>query len=305
MWNQMVLPVELSGHGQIRLFTGFLATYFFALSYQHVKHNSDEITNMLTDRNGKCLYPEIKQIFDNHKNTNKHRNAGVIAFFHLLVGFVVITAYGYPLIPGRGRLCFLLDKSILISSLFLTFFFYWHVVLDMFKCRKLIKELINLKNKKHDYNYWHNVMKIIAKKTEAHAKIVKYPFILLLIICIARYNYFDNWRWTTPLAVIVTLSILIVLFASIMLFHEANVSRQKVVDRLNSDLLKLMGDKRKIYGQEGMHLKINIEFVKHIIEDIQNIKSGAFVPLSYNPILLSTLIPSGGMGIISLLQKFI
>ncbi len=303
-----VWPTEL-----IRLFNGFLATYFFVISYQYVKRNSDEITTMLTDRNGKTLYPDIKKAFDEYEaayeqwnwDWKKYGITGIIAIFHLVVGYGIIFLCGRPLTPGRGSLCLWMDRILLPSSLLLMFFFYWHVVLDMFNCQKLINKLINLKDKKYDYKCWYIVFKILAKKTEIHAKVVKYPFVLLLISCIARNNYFDNWKWTTPHAVIVTLSILLVLLTSMVLFHKIKVARRKVIDRLDSDLLELMEHTRKTLGKKcSSNLLVNVEFVKHNIKDIQDIKNGAFAPLGYNPILLSSLIPTGGMGVISLLQKY-
>ena len=303
-----VWPSEL-----IRVFNGFLATYFLALSYRHIKRRRYEIKVMLTNQKGKSLCREITDQFDNYENSGQQRKvntylekywkSGLASFLHLLIGNIAIWMYGYPLIPARGKLCSVLDTIILLFSLYLIFFFYWHTVLEMLKCQKFIKGLINTKDKKHDYCFWHTVIKVIAVETEAHAKIVKYPFILLLFLCIARYNYFDNWRWTIPLVVIVVSSILIMICVSTMLFHEANVARQKVVDRLNNDIIKLTEHKRKIYRQECKRLEINIDFAEHIIKDILNIKSGAFVPLSYNPILLSSLTPLGGVGIINLLQN--
>lgn len=298
-----VWPTEL-----IRLFNGFLATYFFFLSCQHVKRNNKEITNMVSEQNGDGFHNDLRQTWNTFIKNNEPLNwkrcliIGGITVVHLSIGFYFIYTAGKPLIPGRGSLCFVLDKTILICSLLLMYFLFWHVVFNTSKCRVLIKDLMINKDKLTD-EYCHSFINIIAKKTEVEAKMIKYPFVLLLVLCVARYNFIDNWRWTAPLAVLTVLSILIVLCTAIMLFREANIARQKVVDQLNGGLGKLMKNKCYIYAPEDKGLERKIEFTKFIIEDIQNIKNGAFAPLGYNPILYAPLTSIGGVGIISLLQN--
>ncbi len=296
-------PTEL-----IRLFNGFLATYFFFLSCQHVKRNNKEITNMVSKQNRKDFYTDLNQTWNTFIKNNEPLNwkrcliIGGITVVHLGIGFYFIYTNGKPLIPGRGSLCFVLDTTILIFSLLLMYFLFWHVVFSTSKCRVLIKDLMINKDKFTDA-YCHSFINIIAKKTEVEAKMIKYPFVLLLVLCVARYNFIDNWRWTAPLAVLTVLSILIVLCTAIMLFREAKIARQKIVDRLNGTVVKLMEDKQNKNESEIKRFERKIEFVKFILEDIQHTKNGAFAPLSGNPILFASLTPIGGMGIISLLEN--
>lgn len=297
-----IWPTEL-----IRLLNGFLGTCFFALSLQHVKRNKKEIAHILSEQKGEGFFADLKEKWHTFEKSNetwkRYRTVAIITCVHLLLGFAFIYKYGNPLIPGRGSLCFSLDRVILISSLFLTFFLFWHVVFDTFKCRKFIKELFQLKGNEQNDDYWYVIIKVIAKRTEVNAKMIKYPFILLLIFCIARYNFIDNWKWTLPLAVVVVLSILIVLYSAIMLFREAKGGRQKVIDQLKDKLLKLMKDKKQTSSESNNEkLERELGFTRFIIEDIQNTRNGAFATLSNNPILFASLTPLGGMGIINLLQ---
>jgi len=314
-----IWPTEL-----IRLFNGFLATYFFFLSCQQIKRNNCEITNMVSAQKAKYsnkIYRDLEEQWNRFEKNNRPLYLkrliiiGIIALIHLYLGYKFIFCDGVPLTPSRGGLCFYLNIIILLCSLFLMYFVFWHVVFNTFKCRTFIKDVKSMMfddrestqyliNKKH-IKHHHAIINIIAKKTDVEATMIKYPFILLLVVCVSRYNFIDNWQWTAPLVVLVSLSILIVLCTAILLFREAATFRQKVVDRLNGNLVKLMTSKQSIYGRRGKGLKRQIEFTKFLIEDINKIKMGAFAPLSYNPILLSTLMSSGGMGVIGLLQKYV
>lgn len=300
-----IWPTEL-----IRLFNGFLATYYFSLSCQYVKHNNNKTTNSVRKQFNENVYADFKVMWEAFSEKNDPLNwkrllkIMLISGAHLVFGYMFIFWFGTLLTPGRGDLCFGLDKYILFFSLFLMYVLHWHIVFNTFKCRGFIRDLTKKVNLFREEKC-HTLINIIAKKTEVEARMIKYPFILLLVVCISRYSFIDNWNWTISLVVLLSLSMLIILCTAILLFREAATFRQKVVDQLNDKLVKLITSKQSIYGRREKGVERDIEFTKFVIEDINNIKTGAFAPLSYNPILLSTLMSSGGMGIIGLLQKYV
>lgn len=303
-----IWPTEL-----IRFLTGFLGAYFFILFLQHIERNNQEIAGILSAQKGKGFFAHLKKKWDTFEKKSEPLSwrrcliIGAVAGVHLCIGYVIVFLFGRHLTPGRGSLCFLLDRIILLPSLLCIYFLFWHVVFDTSRCQRFIKGLFQREGNKDDGNYWYVVIKVIAKRTEVPAKTVKYPFILLLFLCVARYDGIDHWKWTAPLVGLVVLSILILLYIAIMLFHEAKLGRQKVVDQLRDKLLKLMAYKKRTRNElnkkesEG---EGEGEFTRFIIEDIQNITNGAFATWRHNPILFASLTPLGGVGIISLLQHF-
>ncbi len=157
--------------------------------------------------------------------------------------------------------------------------------------------------------YWLTI-KIVGKKTKVVGETIKYPFLVLFLLLVARHKYFDNWTWTVPLAIVIELTTLIALGFMIFLFYRANKVRQQMIARLREDQLILINTqlpggiaafddaKTKLIGQR-------LRSIEYVMSEIQNMKSGAFSPLiSFrNPILAAILMPLGGMGSISLFQQ--
>ena len=67
-----------------------------------------------------------------------------------------------------------------------------------------------------------------------------------------------------------------------------NTQIPAILDVTNDEKSKLIEQKSK--------------YIDYIVKDIQGLRSGAFVPLGRNPILIAILTPLGGLGSISILQ---
>ncbi len=92
-----------------------------------------------------------------------------------------------------------------------------------------------------------------------------------------------------------------------MLFYDANAVRKRVIIDLYAIRFKILNtqiptrfdvtnDRKSVFiGQK-------IQYIDNIINDLQDLKSGAFAPLSNSPVLIAVLAPLGGLGSIAILQ---
>lgn len=191
------------------------------------------------------------------------------------------------------------------------------------KCEKRDKDCQDEQAKclaKYDNHIYESIslqrlkIQIIAKRTEVIGKMITYSFIVFALLLISRHGFFDYWKWTIPLIIVISLTIFITLYFALILFYAANVARKNTVAFLHDEQLKLMNiqmpsifdinkdEQRMIEDRKSRLIKQKSKYTDYIIKDIQDIKSGAFAPLGRNPIFIAILAPLGGMGSIAILQ---
>ena len=138
-------------------------------------------------------------------------------------------------------------------------------------------------------DYWDILL--IAKRTEAVGNKIYYPFVILLFLIVARLKYFDNWTWTPALIVALSLHFSLALYAAWRLPVVAREYRDRVVGRL-----------KRRRRQALMAAQRIPEVSDAMIEDVQSTHQGAFSYLWDQPAIRALLLPSGGIGLATLLQ---
>ncbi|MEN6623190.1 MAG: hypothetical protein ABFD50_16785 [Smithella sp.] len=128
---------------------------------------------------------------------------------------------------------------------------------------------------------------LVAQRTKAVGRLIFYPLIIWIIMYFACHSYFDNWRTTIPLAVILTSGVIITWVCALMLRFDAEHLRKKSILRLKEQkiLLLLRKDAQDIKNQ-----------IDKTIEDIQSIREGAFVPFSQHPVFQSIMLALSSVG---------
>lgn len=180
------------------------------------------------------------------------------------------------------------------------------------RCQEKYGECLNkyAKQMTHDTSGYWFTMKIIEEKTKVVGEMIKYPFLILFLLLVSRHKYFDNWAWTVPLAIVIGLTTLVALFCTIILFYEAKMARLQIITRLREEQLELINiqlpeDVDQFNDKKSKLIEQQIRSKGYVMNEIQNMKSGAYSPLiSFNnPIIMAILTPLGGMGSISLIQQ--
>ncbi|MEN6425499.1 MAG: hypothetical protein ABFE13_09055 [Phycisphaerales bacterium] len=230
-----------------------------------------------------------------------------IVFLALTVGLTPI--FGRPFVPCRGvasraTYCFLVIL-LLPVLLFLLF-----LVIDAIGlCLRLIgpliaNETIWPRNAAHspstdrttpwlDREGWMDV-RFIARMTEATGKLIYMPAIVLMFMIAGRFWYFDHWGFP-PQGVFVYGAITLWLgICAVELLWAAKRARAAALNGLNEKLRSIDFGVNADKERAGL--------IKAMIDDIRSIRQGAFRPLAENPVLHFMLIPSGGLGLLTLLS---
>ena len=141
-------------------------------------------------------------------------------------------------------------------------------------------------------DYWD--LLLVASRTEAIGKIVYYPFVVLSLLIVARFGVFTNWTWSPSLLTAFALHAGLVFYTGWRLPLVANRYKNTVLERLKRRKRQTLTEARRLP-----------EAADTLIEEIESMHQGAFAYLWEQPALRALVFPSGGLGLLSLLQHFV
>jgi len=124
-------------------------------------------------------------------------------------------------------------------------------------------------------------IELIAKRTEVVNRLVRYPFIVLLIMIVARNEYFDDWHFPLTMIVGWSANVFLALAAALLLYRAAEQARNAAVAKLNRVVLKGL--------EQGTGGDAEVKLTRQVIEDIEAVGRGAFVPLWQQPVVESSV----------------
>jgi hypothetical protein len=232
--------------------------------------------------------------------------------FFLLVAITVVCFTGTPRVPARGLSSFLADWLIWSTSLtgvvFLNLF-----ILNVSRVSNwLIRELsrapiiwplklyaeaqVNLPVPKEILSDWLSVQ-FIANHTEVLGTLVYYPFLILLLFALAHYPVFAPWSYPPVFVAVFLYNFVIAIYTAISMERAAAKTREVILKRLN-DRRVFVGS--QIAAATGKPMKNPT--LKEIIDQVKNLRRGAFLRFTQKPWVGALLIPLGGTGLIQLIQ---
>jgi hypothetical protein len=131
-------------------------------------------------------------------------------------------------------------------------------------------------------------MHFVARRTQAVARLVYYPFIVIALMVLSRSSLFDNWTTPIGLVIVVTFSVAIVMACAILLRLAAERLRRRAIWRLTNAKVKL-----KAQGPADSRVAEQIDVM---ITQIRAFDTGAFAPYSQQPIVRALLLPLTSYG---------
>jgi hypothetical protein len=234
---------------------------------------------------------------------------GLITFIAFAY-FAVLLSGGLP-VPARGDLAFVLDRVIEILSgtsviLLATF------VVDASRLGHRFIQHLNGDGKPSLWPsassyaakwglredcvvYWIDV-KCVADLTKTIGNFIWCPIITLLLLVASRSSLFDDYYFSYGLVIAISILLLNLFSCAFWLQSGANDMKDKAIRELDKKLRAL----RAGYIQNIKDLKVEREIaqLESMIEEIRNIKKGAFTPFLQQPPVMAVLaILSGGSGL--------
>lgn len=269
---------------------------------------------------------EVKELF-NHYSV---QSGGKYSLIRTFIFFLLVSIFSYllffelfpfPYPPARGHVTFIIDYVLLgfsiVFSCFLLFF-----ITDAFRCSEgFLEDMTNcttewpsdtincytslqipaksitkspIRTNNDLVNDWLEV-KVAAIHTESILKLIRYPFIILILYIFSINHLFDNWAITWPITITITLIFIVLIFHAYWLQRASEKLRDSALDHLYKKLTWAKGDQNA--GDIANQLEL-------LIEQTNNLKQGAFQPFLQRPLLQSMLALLGSLGGLQLLEYF-
>lgn len=226
-----------------------------------------------------------------------------------LFGFVLMLQFGFPVMPCRGDACFTLNYLILGVSVVTMTLLMFYVVDATRLCRRLImimigtriewpKRLLAREAAKQgvDQAYVHEWLGIqfIAKRTAVISAMIYYPFVIVFLMAVARHSYFDRWDFPAGLIAIFTLNALYAFGNGVFLRRSAERAKREAVEQLKRRLRDLT--------DEPVFKRKKRREVERMVALIEQTQEGAFLPFTRHPLFGAIALPTGGTGLVFLLE---
>ena len=144
-------------------------------------------------------------------------------------------------------------------------------------------------------------VRLIADRTAEIGSAVIVPFVLIFLIIVARNERFDAWPWSWPLAISLALLALLSCLSAYTLRRAAERARVSEIKRLSNiegGLIERSASAEATPSRRpsrSRSFSAQLEEVRHAIEEIKNIKNGAFSGWHENPLFQGVIIPTAGL----------
>src|SRR5262245_703307 len=133
------------------------------------------------------------------------------------------------------------------------------------------------------------VIDLIAQRTGVVNRLIRYPFIALLIMIAARNDYFDIWNYPLLLIFAWSLNVVLALLGALLLYRSASKAKAAMLVGLSRQMVQALGI--------GKDSDVRVKQIQYVIEEVEANEQGAFVPFYQQPVIESSL-----YGVVALLQ---
>ena len=136
-------------------------------------------------------------------------------------------------------------------------------------------------------------MELVVERTEAVGPVIVLPFVVLILMVVARMPVFEGWVWTPGLVSYHVLFAAYILHCALRFQFSAQEARRRILEDLYNR--KHVEEMRSKKAQHRLDL---------VIESIRANRHGAFVPWSRHPLFQSIALPASGFALLLLVERF-
>jgi hypothetical protein len=243
------------------------------------------------------------------------------------VSFFMIWYFGLPMSPyrnyslGLGISLKMLDTTTLGVSIVAYCILAFYVLDAVRLSRKMIKHLATgvteWPTRVQDFWSGRKVMKaqhldgfldvlFVQKHTEEIYSLIFFPAVVLLLMLIARAPIFAKWTWPPALVTVFVISAGLIIISALAIRSAAAEVKSLAKRRLIEVNQGFIGHEVTLsVGTKATARVRYAEKLDNTINEIEGMKGGAFAPLPQDLSILAALLPTGGYGLITLLNKFL
>jgi hypothetical protein len=222
--------------------------------------------------------------------------AGTLAM--VLLWMELAPIFGEPNVPARGDLALYLYRVVTSLDVIATLFLIFLVADATLYSRSFIKQLTAIRSewpaktvdhfartlglRGENLDDWID-MQFLAKRTQCITSLIYYPFLMIALLLVSRSRIFDDF--TTPATLVITqaISVTVIIGSVFALRSAAEEARASATEHLASKIIAAK-------GAEQLDVKVANQ-LEMMLTRIQNLRDGAFAPLSSQPFVKALLLP--------------
>jgi hypothetical protein len=140
-------------------------------------------------------------------------------------------------------------------------------------------------------------IRLVAKLTERIGRQVYYPFIILALMVVARSPLFDYWHTPIGLMLIFVLGFALAIACAIVLQRAAERARDVALERMTRYLAHAKA--------QEVAARAPVAEIGMLIDEVNNLRSGAFLPFMQQPLVRAIMVPVGSFGGLQLVEYFV
>ena len=237
------------------------------------------------------------------------RAAICTAIMYGIFMFVLNPMFGVPVVPVRGGLALnwywwtVLGDAMLMQ--FLTFFVFDATLFCLLFVNKLrrtqtawpsttmgvYKDRLRLQTKLvHD---WID-LDFVAKRTRCIGSLIYFPFVLIALLIVSRSTVFANYAPSLTILISQGISLSIVFGCAFMLWWSAKAARDTAKQNLADGLIRAKDAEGNVYFAEQL---------ESLLDRVDQLREGAFGPLTQQPLVKALLFPLSGAGWLALIEN--
>jgi len=139
-------------------------------------------------------------------------------------------------------------------------------------------------------------LQLIADLTEHVGRLIYYPFIVFFLLLLARNDWWDRWPWSWSLIIIFVGNLTLAAASAVILQTTARKAKNEAEAALEAKVKRLQAAAAESPAVNNAYQ------AERLLEEIRNLRRGAFVPFWENPVLGAALLPSGGAAAFQILM---
>jgi hypothetical protein len=205
--------------------------------------------------------------------------------------------------------CFQFNYLVLALSVLATTLLMFYVVDATRLCRRLIKIMIATEIRwpeelldreaarrgveKSYLNEWLGI-ELIAQRTSVISVMLYYPFIVLFLMGVARHTYFARWDFPVGLMVVFGLNAAYAFGNAVYLRQSAEEAKRAAVAELTV--------KQRALSVKTPFKNLRVQQIERMVDLIEKNQEGAFLPFTRHPLFGAIALPTGGTGLLFLIE---
>ena len=138
----------------------------------------------------------------------------------------------------------------------------------------------------------------VAKRTRCISTLIYYPFILIALVIVTRSTVFANYTPNPKIFVFQGTCLAIVFGCAIALCWAAQAMRNAAKQKLMDGIICAKGLRAKDLGEDSG----SVGQLETLLVRLDDLREGAFSPLSQQPLVRALLLPAGSFGWTTLLE---